>query len=174
MKKDKRIRCVRCGCKKDRAEYSDGRKNTKLCNTCRPLNEKRKKEFKKNNPHLRPSKIKKISYNGNEFSVLVKKQRPSKKIKQSQLYLIECNKGAEVFLKLGLTTKSVKERYKVGMPYKYKVLATMSVKVSTLLDYEQALHSLLSKHSYRPIIKFGGYTECYNLSAKKDIIKFFV
>ena len=174
MKKDRRIRCVLCKKKKEKTSFANGRENTKMCDCCRVVNDKKKKSLKENTPHLRPSRVKKVLYNGNEFSVILKKQSKNKNIKQSQLYLIKCTKGNEVFLKLGLTTKSIKDRFKIDMPYSYEVLATMNVKVDVLLDYEQALHSLFSKQSYTPAIKFSGYTECYNLEAKSDIIKFFV
>mgnify|MGYP000445173801 CR=1 FL=1 len=104
-----------------------------------------------------------------------KKKRKYKKkdTKESKLYLIRCYSNGEDFLKLGMTTKKVSERFKNNIPYKYEIIGVMPVEINIMLDYEQALHSLFKKYKYYPILEFSGYTECYTLEAKSEIIKFF-
>ena len=59
------------------------------------------------------------------------------------------------------------------MPYKYKVISTFRVDAKALFDYEQSLHSLLKTYRYYPKLKFGGYTECYDIKHKEKIMVFF-
>ena len=107
-----------------------------------------------------------------EYSQPNKKKR-RKDAKCSQVYLIHCFLEGEEFIKIGMTTKKISERFSKDMPYKYKVISTIKVKKKALLDYEQALHSLFKEHSYRPTRRFSGYTECYTMDCKKEALKFF-
>lgn len=121
------------------------------------------------------------SYNGNEFvSLKSKTQKYKERIYRNsksttnaepKIYVILCWKGREKFLKVGMTTRSIENRFK-EIPYKYKVIKFVEINQTELYEYEQAIHGLLRKHKYYPSIKFGGYTECYKMEAKNEILAY--
>lgn len=83
-------------------------------------------------------------------------------------YIIRCFKNEEVFYKLGLTSRSIKERYGsiYHMPYKYEVVQEIKGTPEFLWDLEFTLKSYIkiSGNHYIPEIKFGGHlSECYKL-----------
>lgn len=80
------------------------------------------------------------------------------------LYLIKCFGSGEVFYKVGITSKTVGERFcnNQTMPYDYDVLYEVLDTADYIYNLEQRLHSLLSKHLYEPNIEFGGSVkECF-------------
>lgn len=78
------------------------------------------------------------------------------------LYVIRCTNDLEDFLKIGITSLSVKVRFKGrDLPYAYKEIYTIQGDSGYIYDLENRLHSLLTKHSYAPLIPFGGQTECF-------------
>ena len=90
----------------------------------------------------------------------------------SNLYVIKCKKDDEVFYKVGVTLRSLKERFSGNlMPYDYEEIYFVTEKSSFVWDLENQIHKLLKPYSYRPIINFGGVTECYS-EIPKDILKF--
>lgn len=87
----------------------------------------------------------------------------------SSLYILKCFNETEIFYKVGITCKSIKQRYpKNRMPYKYLVLRNISGEVDFICSLEKQLHRILRSDNkkYRPKIAFGGKHECY-----KDIPK---
>jgi hypothetical protein len=87
------------------------------------------------------------------------------KNKEGIFYIIKCWNENEKFYKIGITGRSVKERYpyKETMPYMYEV--TKEVK-SRDLDYiwnlEKEYKRNLKDFKYKPLIKFaGGSVECF-------------
>lgn len=82
----------------------------------------------------------------------------------STLYAVTMTSGSESFFKVGITHKTVKERFakKEDAPYDVKELYTVTDDASYIYDLEKRLHKLLKKHNYQPNQKFGGYTECFN------------
>lgn len=156
----KKVRCKNCLKKKPKEDFgvnSRGNKS-KVCSVCKTSIKKKNKQYE--------------SFCKKHYG---KKKRKYKKkdTKESKLYLIRCYSNGEDFLKLGMTTKKVSERFKNNIPYKYEIIGVMPVEINIMLDYEQALHSLFKKYKYYPILEFSGYTECYTLEAKSEIIKFF-
>lgn len=81
----------------------------------------------------------------------------------STLYAVTMTSGSELFFKIGITHKTVKERFanKEDAPYDVKELYTVTDDVSYIYDLEKRLHKLLKKHNYQPNQKFGGHTECF-------------
>lgn len=91
------------------------------------------------------------------------------------LYLIQCYNKEEVFLKIGITCKSIKERYRKQklMPYNYKVLIFYEdIDRYNVWSNERFIKKLYKQYKYIPKIKFGGYTECFNIESKKEILEF--
>jgi len=88
------------------------------------------------------------------------------------LYLIECFDKEESFLKIGVTARSVKERYsgKKAMPYKYNIL----YEGNFLGEIAEAIESDIIKlfKSYRPFQYFGGISECLDIHENINILKY--
>lgn len=123
------------------------------------LNKKNRIKYptpKVHNPSKKPiPKSKGIKYDGKNHTV----------------YLILCWKGREKFLKVGMTTKTVEQRFR-NIPYNWKMLSKSDVTPELLRKYEQAVHSELRKFKYRPSVKFDGYTECFTIEAKEIALRY--
>lgn len=79
-------------------------------------------------------------------------------------YILECWNDIEKFYKIGITTRSVKERYKriKDMPYNYKILTEIVNTPTYVWDLEFELKQKL-KSQYNPTIHFSGsIKECYS------------
>lgn len=79
------------------------------------------------------------------------------------LYAIKCFDDKEIFYKIGVTSRSVSDRFcsVVEMPYKYSELYLIENTASYIFDIERRLHSLLRDCSYEPLQPFAGQTECF-------------
>lgn len=89
------------------------------------------------------------------------------------LYLIKCFNKDEEFLKIGITSKTIKERYKSPskMPYDYEVLYNLNYPNRDIIwELEKEIKNKIP--SYNPIIKFKGHlTECFNVKNQEEILK---
>lgn len=88
------------------------------------------------------------------------------------LYFIECWNNSEKFLKIGVTSRTIRKRYgcKTQMPYQYKILKELNLQSKECFDIEQNI--IKTFKSYNPLIYFNGITECLNLSEKNKILKY--
>lgn len=79
------------------------------------------------------------------------------------MYVIKCQEGDEEFYKIGVTSRSVSDRFcsVVEMPYKYSEVYLIENTASYIFDIERRCHSLLSDSRYKPLIPFDGQTECF-------------
>ena len=79
------------------------------------------------------------------------------------LYVIQCYNEHESFYKIGITSNSLKERFKGRhrMPYKYKVLYLIEDNARYVFDLEVKLLALNKGSSHQPIKSFKGQTECF-------------
>lgn len=96
------------------------------------------------------------------------------------LYVVQMESDFESFIKVGFTTKSVKERFQ-HLTHIYKVKTIFSKRLRGELCYttEQHIHFALRKRyfSYTPKFRFGGWTECYKqefLTEIKDTVAEFI
>lgn len=89
---------------------------------------------------------------------------------KSNLYLIKCYSSNEVFYKIGITVKKIKNRFSYDMPYSYEVIKFISESASFVWDLEKKLHRLLVDYKYTPNIQFGGANECFSV-IPKDTLK---
>lgn len=88
-----------------------------------------------------------------------------------KIYLIECILNNEKFLKLGITVGTITNRYvKSKMPYNYEVVAYYEHTAETIYDLEQHFRSNFKFKRYKPNIKFNGYTECYKIEYREEIL----
>ena len=81
------------------------------------------------------------------------------------LYVLECFNDSESFIKIGITSRSIKERYhsKTSMPYAYRVIDEIVGDPEYIFDLETEMHQQHKEHQYLPNIPFGGsLTECFN------------
>lgn len=110
--------------------------------------------------HIRGSGCKNCVTNGYKFSDFKEKCST-----YGVLYLIKCFNDNEVFYKVGITSKSVKDRYKSKdkLPYNYLIIAEL--KGTPEWCWLEESTSKRMSHYYRvsPINKFGGsITECFS------------
>lgn len=89
----------------------------------------------------------------------------------SNLYVIEMEKDGELFYKVGITKRSVNQRFYKN-PYKVNGIRFITGDAGFVFDLEKSLHRILSKYQYTPSIKFNGSTlECFS-EIPKSIIDF--
>lgn len=103
----------------------------------------------------------------NSFEAFSKSQflENFKKTGKSILYVLRCYNREEDFIKVGITTKSVEDRYKSksSMPYRYEILNIYCGEPEDVWDLEKFIQKCLRKHfKYKPEIMFkGSKYECY-------------
>lgn len=95
--------------------------------------------------------------------------------KESKLYLLECSNENESFLKIGITCNTIKSRFSGNreLPYEYKILKILrSDESDCIWEEEVSFKRKFRVYKYNPKIKFQGYTECFNIENKKEIINY--
>jgi len=99
--------------------------------------------------------------------------RMTKKYKKKKaiLYLVELYDSEEKFLKVGITTTSVSKRFK-GIDYKLRKLKAITSDVVTVFKLESKVLRTFRKSSYKPKKRFVGYTECFDVSKKLEILSY--
>ena len=99
----------------------------------------------------------KSSYNRRGYVELCKNNNG-----MSNLYVIEMMRGSELFYKVGITKRLLKERFRSN-PYKIKEIRFITEDAGFIFDLEKQIHRILSKYHYRPMVKFEGSTlECFS------------
>lgn len=80
------------------------------------------------------------------------------------LYILECFNDTEKFYKIGITSNSVKERYKskTHMPYLYSIVKEIIGDPIEIYNLETKIHQINKENHYVPSIPFAGHaTECF-------------
>lgn len=95
------------------------------------------------------------------------------KNKECTFYIIEFINDIETFVKIGITSKSIKHRYRGYTNYKYKVLLEIKGNSDFIGNLEKKILAKYSKYKYSPKNKFEGRTECFNIKIKKIIYEQF-
>lgn len=85
---------------------------------------------------------------------------------EGTLYVIECLGEDEYFYKIGITGKSVEERFNnyLTMPYSYTPLLDIQIGLIQAFKHEQRILSIYEEYKYEPKIKFGGQSECLSMN----------
>lgn len=99
-----------------------------------------------------------------------------KRRNRSLFYIIECYNDDERFIKLGVTTRNVKVRFKdtFDMPYNYTILREFEyANIDAPSGIETKLLSLTKSARYSPKISFSGQTETRNISIKDALLELF-
>lgn len=84
---------------------------------------------------------------------------------KAKLYIIKCWSDSELFYKIGITTRSVKNRYpsKRAMPYSFKLVKLLEGDAGFIYDKETELHRANKKNHYTPKKPFyGSILECFS------------
>jgi hypothetical protein len=94
--------------------------------------------------------------------------------KPLDLYVINLTSDNESFIKVGIS-KEVKKRHiniktKSGYTVSSILIFPCTVEEGTTIE-RNILSSFREHHRYIPAVKFPGYKECLNLSAKDDILE---
>lgn len=77
-------------------------------------------------------------------------------------YTIECFNELERFIKIGITGKELKERFRDNLPYDYDVLNIKFGKADVIWDKENEIKKLIKPYKITPQLRFSGYTECFS------------
>ena len=83
-----------------------------------------------------------------------------KRSKTAKLYKVRLYNETESFVKIGMTTKDVKQRF-VRFPYEYEIIKVIEGDSGYIFDLENKTKKLFKKYKYTPLINFKGETECY-------------
>lgn len=86
------------------------------------------------------------------------------------LYIIECVGHNEKFYKVGITSRTVSERFKdkAKMPYSISVIYKLESSADMIYNIEREIMRIIKNDRYIPSIKFGGYTECFSNMEKVE------
>lgn len=78
----------------------------------------------------------------------------------AKLYIVNLFDGVENFYKIGITLRSVDERFS-EIPYNCKTIYEFDLNADFVYDMETILHREFKDFSYKPLKSFGGHTECF-------------
>lgn len=93
----------------------------------------------------------------------IKAAKRSKYFDGFKVYIILCYLDNEVFIKIGRTFRTVKNRFNnVGFPYEYDILHEFKGDASAMMTKELELHRLYKDYKYTPNLPFDGDTECFD------------
>lgn len=99
-----------------------------------------------------------------------------KKTGRGMLYLIKCDLGDESFYKIGITCKSVRDRYPGNgqIPYHYTIIWAVTGEAASIWDSEKIALRSVKKYKYIPEIPFGGsLMECFKCHGNCKILNLF-
>ena len=88
------------------------------------------------------------------------------------LYIIRVWNNKEQFIKIGITSRTVRIRFnrKSYLPYNYEVIKTKEGSPGFVWDLERTLHHKFNDFRYLPLKKFNGMYECFKMDIKDKII----
>lgn len=106
---------------------------------------------------------------------IVERNKEEYKKEMTTLYIIKCFDDDESFFKIGITSRGLNRRFSSNkyIKYNYESLYEAYINLYDAAVIESKLHKLYERHSYTPLKRFGGWTECFseiNLDEIKRII----
>ena len=93
------------------------------------------------------------------------------KNKTAYFYVLEVYNNDEKFIKIGITSKTINERYRNLKNYKYKILTLKERTPSQVYDMEKKLLKELKNFKVLPKLSFEGWTECFSIKCVDIISK---
>jgi len=94
-------------------------------------------------------------------------ERPHMKDVDAILYLISLTSGSEQFYKIGITRRSVEQRFQTIKGYNYEKLYSWSKTLFEVFEIEQLILTEFSTYKFSPANKIGGDSECFNLDTRE-------
>jgi hypothetical protein len=88
--------------------------------------------------------------------------RPELKSNSAKLYFIKLYNDLETFYKIGITTTTLKYRFKEMYLYNYQLISEINTTLYEAFLKEQSFTRMFKEYKYIPKHKFGGYTECFS------------
>lgn len=85
-----------------------------------------------------------------------------KKRSEPQVYIIRLFDEVESFIKIGITSRTIRERQH-EIPYEYEVVRTYLGSPLFVYDKEIELHRKFKNYPYTPLKRFGGDFECFSM-----------
>lgn len=88
------------------------------------------------------------------------------------LYMCKFYNDFESFIKIGITTTTVKKRYsgKKYSTFKYEIIEEIKIQNKNIIwSLEEQLKDILKNKKYTPLSEFEGYSECYKIGNFKEI-----
>ena len=85
-----------------------------------------------------------------------------------RLYVIKCYKEEEEFIKIGITSQTIKERFKRTdrFPYNYEIIHQEEGEAEFIYNLEKHYHRIFKNYRYQPKILFKGSSECFSITLK--------
>lgn len=113
--------------------------------------------------HLKGNGCPKCKALKNDFSI--KKFKDNRQLfKAAKLYIIRCYNDNEEFYKIGITSKTIEERFsKYRFPYNMEVIHLYETNVFDAFKLERQLLNSYYDYKYVPLINFCGKTECFKI-----------
>lgn len=98
-----------------------------------------------------------------------------KKNKFPLLYIINCFNKNENFIKIGITSNTIKRRYgdKIAMPYNFSILYTFRSTPEDIFKKEKMIFKQFKKFKYLPKLYFAGQNECFLKEIKEELLNLF-
>lgn len=91
---------------------------------------------------------------------------------EPKVYVIKCFNDNEEFIKIGLTSTTVFNRFKYSrLPYNYEIIKEIKGNPEFIYKLEKSLHNKYKDFKYKPLLTFCGETECFNINILPDFIK---
>ena len=85
-----------------------------------------------------------------------------------RLYVIRCYSEQEEFIKIGITSQTILERFKRfdRFPYSYEIIYQKEGESEFIYNLEKHYHRILRDHRYQPKVLFKGSSECFSITLK--------
>ena len=85
-----------------------------------------------------------------------------------RLYVIRCYSEQEEFIKIGITSQTILERFKRfdRFPYSYEIIYQKEGESEFIYNLEKHYHRVLRDHRYQPKVLFKGSSECFSITLK--------
>jgi hypothetical protein len=101
------------------------------------------------------------------------KLHPETKTIKGELYLLKMWNDNEEFLKVGITSVGIKNRYRKFDTYFYEVIKIIDLNMFDAYSLEQKILKDFRLFKYNPLIKFGGKSECIDINQLDNLLLVF-
>ena len=85
-----------------------------------------------------------------------------------RLYVIRCYSEQEEFIKIGITSQTIFERFKRfdRFPYSYEIIYQKEGESEFIYNLEKHYHRTFRDYRYQPKVLFKGSSECFSITLK--------